>query len=65
MSIGINNYVKDVIMESKNNYLFSVHYTPKTNVVEMYFNQIKLNKKVLRFDDLKKEILNLLKIILS
>ena len=39
---------------------FSVPYTPKTNVVEMFFNQIKnylkLNKKVLRFDDLKKEV---------
>ena len=55
-----NNYVKDAITESENNYLFSVPYTPKTNVVEMFFNQIKhylkLNKKVLRFDDLKKEV---------
>ena len=30
-----NNYVKDAITESENNYLFSVPYTPKTNVVEM------------------------------
>jgi hypothetical protein len=55
-----NNYVKDAITESETNYLFSVPYTPKTNVVEMFFNQIKhplkLNKKVLRFDDLKKEV---------
>lgn len=55
-----NNYVKDAITDSENNYLFSVPYTPKTNVVEMFFNQIKhylkLNKKVLRFDDLKKEV---------
>jgi len=55
-----NNYVKDAITESDNNYLFSVPYTPKTNVVEMFFNQIKhylkLNKKVLRFDELKKEV---------
>lgn len=55
-----NNYVKDAITESENKYLFSVPYTPKTNVVEMFFNQIKhylkLNKKVLRFDDLKKEV---------
>ena len=55
-----NNYVKDAITESENNYLFSVPYTPKTNVVEMFFNQIKyylkLNKKVLKFDDLKKEV---------
>ena len=55
-----NNYVKDAITESENNYLFSVPYTPKTNVVEMFFNQIKnylkLNKKVLRFDELKNEV---------
>ena len=55
-----NNYVKNAILESENNYLFSVPYTPKTNVVEMFFNQIKhylkLNKKVLRFDELKKEV---------
>ena len=55
-----NNYVKDAITESENNYLFSVPYTPKTNVVEMFFNQIKhylkLNKKVLKFDELKKEV---------
>ena len=55
-----NNYVKSAITESENNYLFSVPYTPKTNVIEMFFNQIKhylkLNKKVLRFDDLKKEV---------
>ena len=48
-----NNYVKDAITESENNYLFSVPYTPKTNVVEMFFNQIKnylkLNKKVFHF----------------
>lgn len=55
-----NNYVKDAITKSENNYLFSVPYTPKTNVVEMFFNQmkyyLKLNKKVLKFDDLKKEV---------
>lgn len=36
-----NNYVKDTITESENNYLFSVPYTPKTNPIENYFNQIK------------------------
>jgi hypothetical protein len=55
-----NNYVKDAITESNNEYLFSVPYTPKTNVVEMFFNQIKhylkLNKKVIKFDELKKEV---------
>ena len=55
-----NNYVKDAITESGNKYLFSVPYTPKTNAVENYFNQIKhslkLNKKVLKFNDLQKEV---------
>ena len=55
-----NNYVKDAITESENNYLFSVPYTPKTNVVEMFFNQIKhylkLNKKFLKYEDLKKSV---------
>jgi transposase-like protein/transposase len=55
-----NNYVKDAITESENNYLFSVPYTPKTNVVEMFFNQIKhylkLNRKVLKYEDLKKNV---------
>ena len=40
--------------------LFSVPYTPKTNPIEMFFNQIKhylkLNKKVLKFEDLKKSV---------
>ena len=55
-----NNYVKDAIIENKNNYLFSVPYTSKTNVVEMFFNQIKyylkLNKKVLKYEDLNKNV---------
>ena len=55
-----NNYVKDAIINSKNKYLFSVPYTPKTNPIEMLFNQIKhylkLNKKVLKFNELKEEV---------
>ena len=55
-----NNYVKDAIINSDNKFLYSVPYTPKTNVVEMFFNQIKhylkLNKKVLKFHELKKEV---------
>ena len=55
-----NNYVKDAIIDSGNKYLFSVPYTPKTNAIEMFFNQIKhnlkLNKKVLKFNELKKEV---------
>jgi transposase len=55
-----NNFVKDAIIKSGNEFLFSVPYTPKTNPIENYFSQIKhylkLNKKVLKFDELKKEI---------
>ena len=55
-----NNYVKKAITKSGNDYLFSVPYTPKTNPIESYFNQIKhylkLDKKVLKFDDLHKEV---------
>ena len=33
--------IKNAIIESGNDYLFSVPYTPKTNAIEQYFNQIK------------------------
>jgi transposase len=56
-----NNLVRNAITDSGNKFLFSVPYTPKTNgAVEAFFNQIKqylkLNKKVLRFPALKKEV---------
>ena len=43
-------------------------YTPKTNLpIEAFFNQIKhhmkLNKKVLKFDELKVEIKNAIKLV--
>ena len=51
---------KQVIIDNGNKYLFTVPYTPKTNGIEMWFNQIKhtlkLNKKVLKFNELKLEI---------
>ena len=55
-----NSYVKDAITNSGNKYLFSIPYTPHTNgAIEAYFNQIKhylkLNKKVLKFNELKEE----------
>ena len=55
-----NDYVKDAIINSGNKYLFSIPYTPYTNgAIEAYFNQIKhylkLNKKVLKFNELKEE----------
>ena len=55
-----NDYVKQAILKSGNQFLFSVPYTPKTNAIEMFFNQIKhylkLNKKVLKFDELQIEV---------
>ena len=55
-----NNYVKDAIKKSGNDLLYSVPYTPKTNPIENLFNQVKhylkLNKKVLKFNELKKQV---------
>ena len=56
-----NNYVKNAITNSDNKFLYSVPYVPHTNgAIEAYFNQIKhylkLNKKVLKFNELKKEV---------
>lgn len=55
-----NSYVQNAITNSGNKYLYSVPYTPKTNAVESFFSQIKhnlkLNKNVLRFNDLEKEV---------
>jgi transposase len=55
-----NEYVKQAIINSGNKYLFSLLYTPKCNVIENWFNQIKhylkLNKTVLKYDELAIEI---------
>lgn len=60
-----NNYVQEAIIQSGNKYLHSVPYTPRTNPIEAYFNQIKhhlkLNKKVLKFEELEKEVKNAIK----
>lgn len=58
-----NNLIKDEIYKSGNKYLFSIPYTPNTNApIENFFNQIKhylkLNKKVLKYDELKSEVSN-------
>ena len=43
-----NFLVKQSIIDSSNKYLFIVPYTPKTNAIEMWFNQIKqLKRKIL------------------
>jgi transposase len=55
-----NDMVKDAILKSGNKYLFSVPYTPKTNAIEMWFNQIKTyikkNRDVYTFEGLDKNI---------
>ena len=52
--------VKEAILKSENKYLFSVPYTPKTNAIEMWFNQIKThikkNRDVYTFEGLDKNI---------
>jgi hypothetical protein len=57
-----NEYVKSKIINSGNKYLFSLPYSPITNAIEMYFNQIKhslkLNKSTLKFNELKQEVKN-------
>tara|TARA_B110000285_G_C14926391_1_gene515204 strand:- start:506 stop:826 length:321 start_codon:yes stop_codon:yes gene_type:complete len=55
-----NKYVWEAIERSGNQYLHTVPYTPKTNPIEMWFNQLKhflkLNRKVLMYDALKKSV---------
>jgi transposase len=62
-----NELIKNTIINSNNKYLFSVPYTPKTNPIEGFFNQLKyylkLNKKVLKFNDIETEINNAIKLV--
>lgn len=56
-----NDMVKEAILNSGNQYLFSIPYTPMTNSpIENYFNQIKTyikkNRDVYTFDGLKNNI---------
>jgi transposase len=55
-----NDMVKESILKSGNKYLFSVPYTPKTNAIEMWFNQIKTyikkNRDIYTFEGLDKNI---------
>lgn len=55
-----NNMVKEAIIKSGNQYLFTILYSPVTNAVEMYFNQIKTyikkNRDVYTFEVLEKNI---------
>lgn len=55
-----NDMVKEAILKNGNKYLFTVPYSPVTNSVEMWFNQIKtyIKKKrdVYTFEELEKNI---------
>jgi transposase len=58
------NLSNNLLLISVNKYLFTIPYTPKPNPIEQYFNQIKhylkLNKKVLKYDELLVEIKNVI-----
>ena len=55
-----NDMVREAILKSGNKYLFTIPYSPVTNAVEMYFNQIKThikkNRDVYTFEGLEKSI---------
>jgi hypothetical protein len=40
-----NELIKHAILKSGNDYLFCIPYTPKTDAIEEYFNQIKTYMK--------------------
>lgn len=60
-----NEYVKQAITKSGNKYLYLIPYNPQLNPIENWFSQIKhylkLNKKVLKYEELKNEIINAIK----
>jgi transposase-like protein/transposase len=55
-----NDMVREAIIKSGNQYLFTIPYSPITNAIEMYFNQIKTyikkNRDVYTFAGLEKNI---------
>lgn len=55
-----NELIKNAIIKSENHYLFTVPYTPKTDAIEQYFNQIKTylkkDRNVENFQQLNKNI---------
>lgn len=58
-----NQYIKDAITKSGNQYLYAVPYTPKTNSpIEQFFNQIKhtmkKNRTVENYEQLNTSVLN-------
>ena len=55
-----NELIKNAITKSGNHYLFAVPYTPKTDAIEQYFNQIKTylkkDRNVANFPELEKNV---------
>jgi hypothetical protein len=56
-----NELIKNAITKSGNEYLFSIPYTPNTNLpIESYFNQIKTymkkNRNVENYEQLEKNV---------
>ena len=55
-----NELIKNAIIKSGNHYLFAVPYTPKTDAIEQYFNQIKTylkkDRNVENFQHLEKNV---------
>jgi len=57
-----NELIKNAITKSGNTYLFCIPYTPKTDAIEEYFNQIKTymkkNRNVENYEQLEKNVEN-------
>jgi transposase-like protein len=57
-----NELIKNAITKSGNDYLFCIPYTPKTDAIEEYFNQIKTymkkNRNVENYEQLEKNVEN-------
>ena len=55
-----NELIKNEITKSGNHYLFCVPYTPKTDAIEQYFNQVKTylkkDRNVENFQELEKNV---------
>ena len=55
-----NELIKNAIIKSGNHYLFAVPYTPKTDAIEQYFNQVKTylkkDRNVANFQELEKNV---------
>lgn len=57
-----NKLIKNAITKSGNHNLFCVPYTPKTDAIEQYFNQVKTylkkDRNVANFQELEKNVEN-------